>query len=114
MTASACVLKLGRTSKIVTIAIAALALAFIAVLVLVPTGNFDSDYDSLLEAKASGAIERGWIPNWLPDSAKRIHQTNHPSSNTWFVALEYGDEDREWFVKQCARWEGNSPKNPNP
>jgi hypothetical protein len=100
--------------KIGFITITVLALAIVGAAALVPRGNIDSDYDSMHDAKESGAIERGWIPNWLPQSAKRIHQTHHPSSNTWFIALEYGEVDREWFAKPCIRSEGSPPKNPNP
>ena len=100
--------------KVAILATAVLTLVVVGALAIVPSGIIESDYESLHHAKVSGAIDQGWVPSWLPQSAKRIHQSQHPSSNAWYIALEYGDVDRDWFSGPCTRLEGNSPSNPSP
>lgn len=38
-------------------------------------------YGTAEEAKAEGAIRRGWLPSWLPNDAYEIHEYHNLDSN---------------------------------
>jgi hypothetical protein len=40
-----------------------------------------ASYASRSEARASGAIDRGWIPAWIPESAEGIREAHDLDSN---------------------------------
>ena len=40
-----------------------------------------ASYASRSDARESGAIDRGWIPSWLPDSAQDIREAHGLDSN---------------------------------
>jgi hypothetical protein len=42
-------------------------------------------YQTLDEARAAGAIERGWIPRGLPDSASDLRAAHLENGNRWGV-----------------------------
>jgi hypothetical protein len=44
----------------------------------------ESFYPSLADAKKSGAINRGWIPGYLPESSRDIHEVHRiEHARTW-------------------------------
>jgi hypothetical protein len=67
----------------------------IFVIVACDGGWRESFYPSLADAGKAGEITRGWIPDFLPKSAKRIHEAHrieHP--RTW-CAFEFSPPDSE-------------------
>ncbi len=44
--------------------------------------RIESSYATLGEAKRDGAIERGWIPGFLPPSAREIHEVHDLDTNS--------------------------------
>src|SRR5438105_775773 len=49
----------------------------------------ESFYPSLVDAKKDGAIDRGWIPDFLPESSRNIHELHEISSPTTWCAFEF-------------------------
>jgi hypothetical protein len=50
-------------------------------------------YTSLADAKKDGAIDRGWIPDFLPESSRNLHELHDPSSPTTWCAFEFVPTD---------------------
>jgi hypothetical protein len=53
----------------------------------------ESFYSSLTEAKKDGAIDRGWIPDFMPDSSHNIHELHDLSPSTQWCAFEVSAAD---------------------
>jgi hypothetical protein len=49
----------------------------------------ESFYPSLADAKRDGAIDRGWIPDFLPESSRSIHELHDHSPSTQWCAFEF-------------------------
>lgn len=49
----------------------------------------ESFYSSLADAKRDGALDRGWIPDFLPDSSRSIHELHDISPSTTWCAFEF-------------------------
>ena len=45
------------------------------------------EYSSLAEARAAGAIDRGWIPDFLPPSATHLRQVSDLDTNERWLAF---------------------------
>ena len=55
-------------------------------------------YDS---ANASGAVERGWIPGWLPKSAQNINEAHSIDTNESLLSFEFQTAEWESIPHQC-------------
>ncbi len=53
----------------------------------------ESFYPSLADAKTHGAIDRGWIPDFLPEGSRSIHELHDISPSTQWCAFEFSDGD---------------------
>ncbi len=49
----------------------------------------ESFYPSLADARRDGAIDRGWIPDFLPESSRSIHELHDLSPSTQWCAFEF-------------------------
>jgi hypothetical protein len=49
----------------------------------------ESFYPSLADARKDGAIDRGWIPDFLPESSRSIHELHDLSPSTAWCAFEF-------------------------
>jgi len=56
-------------------------------------------YDSKSVVKQEQAIERGWVPGIIPDSAFEITETHDIDTNEIFGNFKYKQEDEEKFIK---------------
>lgn len=56
----------------------------------------ESFYQSLDGAEKDGAITRGWIPDFLPESSTKIHELHHLEGGKTWCAFEFppGDSER--------------------
>lgn len=86
------------------------AVAFIALLCVACTEHFESHYPTYADAQRDGAISRGWIPAWVPESALDIYDWHDLDTNTTLLALTYGSENPAEFLSKCTR--GEPPRNP--
>jgi hypothetical protein len=56
-------------------------------------------YDSKSTVKQEQAIEHGWVPGIIPDSAFEITETHDIDTNEIFGNFKYKQEDEEKFMK---------------
>ena len=54
-----------------------------------------SKYENLDEARADGAMGRGWIPDWLPENAIDIHEHHDLDTNVRAISFSV-DQTEEW------------------
>jgi hypothetical protein len=55
----------------------------------------ESFYASLADADKDGAITRGWIPDFLPESSRGIHELHRISGGKTWCAFEFSSGDAE-------------------
>lgn len=60
-------------------------------------------FPHLSDAKAQGALERGWLPPLLPDSARAIVERNHLDSNTGIGSFAYDLPERPSYLEKLSR-----------
>jgi hypothetical protein len=53
----------------------------------------ESFYPTLADADKDGAITRGWIPYFLPESSRAIHEVGQNSPSKAWCAFEFSRED---------------------
>jgi hypothetical protein len=53
----------------------------------------ESFYPALADAKRDGAIDRGWIPDFLPESSRGIHELHDISPSTTWCAFQFIPSD---------------------
>jgi len=56
-------------------------------------------YQDIDVVKENKAIQNGWVPAILPDSAYEITETHDLEANTLFGSFNYKDEDEEKFME---------------
>ncbi len=56
-------------------------------------------YQDIDVVKENKAIQNGWVPAILPNSAYEITETHNPDAHTLFGSFKYKDEDEEKFMK---------------
>jgi hypothetical protein len=59
-------------------------------------------YDSKATAQQEQAIERGWIPAILPESAYEISETHNLDTNELFGSFYYKDKDEKIFMENLT------------
>jgi len=65
-----------------------------------------SDYDA---AVADGAIERGWIPAFLPRSATDLHEKHNLDTNASLLHFDLAPADLESLARACPAAEDTVP-----
>jgi len=61
-----------------------------------------SKYESIEEVKNNTAIQGGWIPAILPDSAYDIVESHDLDTNTIFGSFKYKEKDEETFIQNLT------------
>lgn len=73
----------------------------------------ETAYANLAAAKADGAVDRGWIPDWIPQTAVQIQEAHDLDSNHSALALRFSPKE-SWnpppTCKQISR--ADLPKPP--
>ena len=59
-------------------------------------------YANLEEVKTNTAIQRGFIPAILPDSAYDIVESHDLDTNTIFGSFKYKEKDEETFIQNLT------------
>jgi hypothetical protein len=66
-----------------------------------------AEYPNREAVVADGAVARGWIPEWLPASAKDIRESHNLDTNRVWLKFEYDSADRTALEAACARASGS-------
>lgn len=79
--------------------------------------KIESFYETFDHAKESGAIERGWIPNVLPQSSMNIKEIHDLDTNQVWIRFETQNNESVEFFKKVKRIsikdiKGNMPRDP--
>lgn len=69
----------------------------------------ESFYPSLADAKKDGAIDRGWIPDFLPASSRTIHEVHDISPSTTWCAFEFLPNDSQGLRKSLKSLDAPVP-----
>jgi hypothetical protein len=83
----------------------------IAVLLALAAGcseTRDTSYETLARAVSDGAVERGWVPAWLPASARDIHLTYDLDTNESMLSVRYRQEDAWAPPSECSSVDRNT------
>lgn len=51
----------------------------------------DSHYKDLKDAIKNGAVMRGWIPSWLPATARNIKESHNVDTNGVIISWKYSE-----------------------
>jgi hypothetical protein len=62
----------------------------------------EESYASREEVVRRDAIDRGWIPTWIPESAREIHEVHNIDTNVSQLAFAYGEFDIDHLSPSCA------------
>lgn len=80
------------------------ALPTLAILLLIPgcfEEEFETRYASLADARES--IDAGWIPRYLPASARDIRERHDIDTNEIWISFRYDPENSKWMEEACER-----------
>ena len=70
--------------------------------------TFEERYPTVKAAEQAGAIQRGWIPHWIPPSATDIAEVHNVDTNYRLLAFSYDSYATDTFLKACSPLD---PKN---
>jgi hypothetical protein len=83
------------------------ALWLLASLSYILTGCHDTRrewfYGSFADAKRDGAFDRYWLPNFLPDSANRIHVVGDLSPSRTWCSFDFKPSDSDRLLKNAKK-----------
>ena len=89
------------TLRLAAATVAAFVLAALAYAWVVLSELQVAEYPTLAAARTDGAIARGWIPAWMPDSARRLREVHDLDTNERWLALTVSPE-YWWDVLRIA------------
>jgi hypothetical protein len=69
----------------------------------------ESFYASLADADKDGAITRGWIPTFLPQSSRAIHELHDLSPSREWCAFEFRPSDSQSLRKNIKSVDALTP-----
>jgi hypothetical protein len=64
--------------------------------------QMEAYYETREELVADGAVQRGWVPPWLPVSAARIHEVHNLDTNDVWMRFEF-DTSELSSIPECSR-----------
>lgn len=62
--------------------------------------RYDASYVDVFAARAEDAVDRGWVPEWMPESASNIQTSHLPRDGASILAAHLGG-DRETINEAC-------------
>ena len=65
--------------------------------------TIESEYKSFAEAKTSGAVERGWIPSIVPETALNIVEKHNLDTNRQVLRFSYAPDMKENLLGSCKQ-----------
>jgi len=73
------------------------------------SNNFEN-YQSVIE---SGLIQRGWVPEFIPESSYNINEHHTVDDPSIYVELNFKPKDISYFKKACSLLTNNTYKCSN-
>jgi len=64
-----------------------------------------SIYETAAEARLAGSIDRGWLPDWLPQSAYQIHEYHDLDTNARAFSFRLSQTEPFHFPVYCRKVE---------
>lgn len=77
----------------ISVAIRLLASALIATSLAACRDTVEKRYADLAEARRDGAVDRGWIPDFVPDSAHNFHDVHDLDNNAQTLSFTVATSD---------------------
>ena len=78
---------------------AAIIYGLVGTLLACQSDRRESLYGSITDADRAGAIDRGWIPDYLPQTSRNIHEVHNLSPSREWCAFEFSPADSEKLRK---------------
>jgi len=63
----------------------------------------EASYADLAAADRAGAIQRGWIPDWLPKSARGLREVHNLDTNQSMLAFRYDPSGQLTVPNNCSQ-----------
>jgi hypothetical protein len=79
------------------------ALLFVAAIVASCDDRQEAFYPTAVEARRADAVGRGWIPGWLPKSARAIHEAHNIDTNQSMLAFSFDAGDVPNLSTSCRQ-----------
>jgi hypothetical protein len=89
----------AHAGNVYAVGMAVLCIGLTSVLLACHSDRRESYYPSLADADKDGAITRGWIPYFLPESTRGIHEVHDISPSTEWCAFEFLPTDTQGLRK---------------
>ena len=91
------------TRKFALVIVASMSILCIFVVVFLwPRDTIELKFDTYQRAVESGAIDKEWLPGFLPQSARNINSTSNLDSNTGLVSFNFGPDFDGFIATQQA------------
>jgi len=71
-----------------------------------------TSYADFAAAQTSGAVARGWVPGWLPNSASELHEIHDVDTNQSMLTFDYGRSSKFVIPESCVANSGPVPDPP--
>ena len=72
----------------------------------------EASYSSRSEVVQDRAIERGWVPSWLPETARDIHERHDLDTNISQLTFRFETLGSAELAENCAPIDRNSAQMP--
>lgn len=72
-----------------------------------------SRFDDRAEAERSELFDKGWLPQWLPASARRIREKHDLDTSQTLLRFEFSSPDRPPFGESCAETTADALRLPS-
>jgi len=92
-----------------SVLMAALCIGLMGALLACHNDRYESSYPSLADADKAGAIAHGWIPDFLLESSRTIHEIHDLSPSTGWCAFEFLPNDSQSLRKNLKSVDALTP-----
>jgi hypothetical protein len=92
---------MNRINKIAWFLISILIFIVLGLEIILSGERPTYEFSSFEGVKASGLIEKGWIPPFIPDSSFNIHSQHDLDTNIVTMSFEYEVNDKEKTRSAC-------------
>ena len=72
-------------------------------------GTYEVQYEDAVAARQQEAIERGWVPEWLPEDTTDIHQIHDPATGARVLTATLATPDA---IDQHCPIDADAPPGP--